>query len=116
MTDQAQGDVSPTHDNQSPQQGSQSLAQELRIFLIVVLAAGAVFALLFPVKPSNTYGIFDERTRNFSCGSVVFPKGPFEERCSMAHTQRLGFAGLGLAGAFVLTAVALAKAGTSRTE
>ncbi|MGW1197455.1 hypothetical protein ACWD4B_16695 [Streptomyces sp. NPDC002536] len=87
---------------------------QILIWLLVVLAAGAVLALLMPVNFEKTYGVSDKQTWKLECGSVVFPRekvgaATYNFDCAVARTQRLGYAGLSLAGAVVVTAICLAK-------
>ncbi|WP_369390180.1 hypothetical protein AB5J72_22960 [Streptomyces sp. CG1] len=93
--------------------GSQgpSSARELAFTVVILLALASAVALFYPINFSATYADYEgaEVTTDLHCGSVISSTGETmhsEERqeCAIARTQRIGYAGLGLAGAVALTA------------
>ncbi|MFH8790865.1 hypothetical protein [Streptomyces roseoverticillatus] len=96
------------------------MAHQVRLVLLGLLAACAVLALLIPINFEKSYGIFDKETRTLECGSVIFPQEKtgataYNADCAVARSRHLGYAGLCLAGAVVVTAIALAKRGSQQS-
>ncbi|MEU1625289.1 hypothetical protein ABZ746_08130 [Streptomyces sp. NPDC020096] len=85
-------------------------ARELAFTLALLVAAAAGVALIVPVDTTSSYANDEGGEPTglpLHCGSVVMPEGGWKstvdhEACTDARTQRLGYAGLGLAGAVAI--------------
>ncbi|MEV4926012.1 hypothetical protein [Streptomyces roseoverticillatus] len=116
MPDEVQQDITSSSSEGASGTSRKNVAHQGRLVLLVLLAACAALVLLMPVKFEKSYGIFDKETRKLECGSVIFPQEKagataYNADCAVARSRHLGYAGLCLAGAAVVTAIAIAKQG-----
>ncbi|MFF7729584.1 hypothetical protein [Streptomyces sp. NPDC008001] len=121
MADQAQQDTTTPSSKSASDRHPGKAAHQVRLVLLVLLAAGAVLALLMPIEFEKSYGIFEKETKRLKCGSVIFPREEvgsttYNLDCAVARSRHLGYAGLCLAGAVVVTAFGLAKQAGARAN
>lgn len=114
MPDQAQNSAAATSAEKPPNAASHGKTGRILAGLLALFALTIALLLVTPVNFDKTYGIFNKETRHLECGSVVLPTEQpgataYNADCAVARTQRVGYAGLVMAGAVAATAVGLAR-------